>query len=249
VDQPRDKIEKAAQRAKPESTSKREHGLDAGEVVAFLKKHPDFLDEHAELIPLLTPPAMQHGEGVLDMQHFMLQRLRSEVARLKGQQRALIATSRSNLSSQSRVHQAVLAVIGAVNFEQLIQVVTTDLAIILDVDVVTIGVERAEGPRPRLPHPGVQLLRAGMVDALLGERDALLRSDIQGDPALFGGAAGLVRSEALFRLHVSAHAPVGLLCIGTRRPDKFHPGQGTELLAFLARTVEKTIAAWLDLAA
>jgi len=95
----------------------------------------------------------------------------------------------------------------------------------------------------------VQLLRAGMVDALLGERDALLRSDIQGDPALFGGAAGLVRSEALFRLHVSAHAPVGLLCIGTRRPDKFHPGQGTELLAFLARTVEKTIAAWLDLAA
>ena len=120
---------------------------------------------------------------------------------------------------------------------------------ILDVDVVTIGVERAEGPRPRLPHPGVQLLKTGTVEALLGAREALLRGDIHGDAALFGGGAGLVRSEALLRLHVAEHAPVGLLCIGARRPDKFHPGQGTELIAFLARTLEKTIAAWLDLAA
>ena len=67
-------------------------------------------------------------------------------------------------------------------------------------------------------------------------------------PALFGSAAGLVRSQALLRLDVSEHAPVGLLCIGTRRSDKFHPGQGTELLSFLARVTELTFAAWLDLA-
>jgi uncharacterized protein YigA (DUF484 family) len=37
--------------------------------------------------------------------------------------------------------------------------------------------------------------------------------------------------------------------MGTRKPDKFHPGQGTELLNFLARALESTIGAWLDLAA
>jgi uncharacterized protein YigA (DUF484 family) len=248
LDRPRDRKDETRHRAEAERAGA-ERGPGPADVLLFLKNHPDFLNEHPELLPVLTPPAMQHGEGVLDMQHFMLQRLRGELAKLKGQQRALIATSRSNLSSQNRIHQAVLAVIAATSFEQLIQVVTTDLGVILDVDVVTIGIERAEGPRPRLPHPGVMLLRTGMVDQLLGEREAILHGDIHGDPALFGGGAGLVRSQALLRLHVSDVTPAGLLCLGTRKADRFHAGQGTELLGFLARALERTIAAWLDLAA
>ena len=222
----------------------------AAEVAAYLKKHPDFLVEHPDLIAALTPPALRRGEGVLDMQFFMLQRLKADVARLKGQQRALIATSRFNLTSQTRIHAAVLAIISATSFEQLLQVVTTDLAVMLDVDVVTIGVESTGGPTARLPVQGIHLLKTGTVDSILGsERDVILRADTVGDPALFGGGAGLVRSEALLRLSVSDHAPTGLLCIGTRKAEKFHPGQGTELLTFLARSLEATIGAWLDLAA
>jgi uncharacterized protein YigA (DUF484 family) len=230
-------------------------GVDSGkigadEVAAFLRKHPDFLNERPELIATLTPPTQHHGEGVVDMQHFMLQRLRGEVKLLKSQQRALLATSRSNAASQSRVHAAVLAIVAAKSFEQLIQVVTTDLAIILDVDVVTIGVESASAAQPRLPMHGVQILRRGTVERLLGdERTILLRDDTPGDPMLFGAAAGLVHSQALLRVHVSDRAPVGLLCIGTRRAERFHPGQGTELLSFIARSLELTIAAWLDLVA
>lgn len=218
-------------------------------VAAYLRKNPDFLVDHPELMAALTPPTLRRGESVVDMQHFMLQRLRSDVARLKTQQRALIATSRTNLNSQNRIHAAVLAIIAASSFEQLLQIVTTDLAVLLDVDVVTIGVESAASKQPRLPLHGIQILRPGTVDDLLGpEHGALLCADTPGEPALFGSASGLVRSQALLRLDVSEHAPVGLLCIGTRRPDKFHPGQGTELLSFLARVTELTFAAWLDLA-
>lgn len=250
MDRPKDKTQPSGSRRAPADTPAEPRDLSVAEVAAYLRKHPDFLVEHPDLVATLTPPAMRRGNGVLDMQFFMLQRLRADLARLKGQQRALIATSRSNLSSQGRIHSAVLAIMGATSFEQLIQIVTTDLAVILDVDVVTIGVESASGTHARLPHPGVQLLRSGMVDEILGpERDALLRGDVVGDASLFGAAAGLVRSDALLRLAVSERAPVGLLCIGTRRADKFHAGQGTELLIFLARALESTIAAWLDLAA
>jgi uncharacterized protein YigA (DUF484 family) len=231
------------------NTAAETRGIGAEDVAAYLRKHPDFLAERADLLAVLTPPALRRGDSVVDMQHFMLQRLRSDLARAKTQQRALIATSRSNLTSQNRIHAAVLAILGATSFEQLLQTVTTDLAVLLDVDVVTIGVESAASAQPRLPLHGIQILRSGTVDDLLGaERDAMLRADTAGDAALFGSAAGLVRSQALLRLDVSEHAPVGLLCIGTRRPDKFHPGQGTELLSFLARVTELTIAAWLDLA-
>jgi uncharacterized protein YigA (DUF484 family) len=246
LDRPKDKTQ-IVRAAEPRAQG---HEPTASEVVTYLRKHPDFLVEHPELVSVLTPPVVERGDKVVDLQHFMLQRMRAEMARLKGQQRTLIATSRSNLTSQTRVHAAALAIIAARSFEQLLQVITTDLAVLLDVDVVTIGVETSGGPQPRLPMSGVRLLRTGTVDALLGaDRDARLRADIVGDPALFGSAAGLVRSAALLRLAVSDDAPVGLLCIGTRRPDKFHPGQGTELLGFLARTLEVTIAAWLDLAA
>jgi uncharacterized protein YigA (DUF484 family) len=135
--------------------------------------------------------------------------------------------------------------------------------VLIDVDIVTLGIESAAAPygvpaRPRgtigargagaarLPVPGLHLLRAGTVEALLGPtREVLLCTDIRGDPALYGGAAGLVRSQALLRLSFGGSAPAGLLCIGTRNPDTFHPGLGTELLSFLARTLEIRVAQWL----
>jgi uncharacterized protein len=247
VDRPKDKTTPAepVRPALPARSS-----IGAADVAAYLRQHPDFLVEHSELLQILTPPSQQRGERVIDMQQFMLQHQRAEIARLKSQQRVLVGTSRANLASQARVHSAVLALLAASSFEQLIQIVTTDLAVLLDADVVTIAVESAGPQRPRLHNQGVQILDPGTVDAVLGvDRDVVLSSDAEGDPALFGDGAGLVRSAALLRLSVSAAAPAGLLCIGMRRPGKFHGGQGTELLGFLARALGITIAAWLDLPA
>ncbi len=247
MDRPQDKTS-AAEPARAALPAR--GAASSAEVAAYLRQHPDFLVEHSDLLQVLTPPSQQRGERVVDLQQFMLQHQRGEIARLKSQHRALVATSRANLATQARVHQAVLALLAASSFEQLIQIVTTDLAVLLDADVVTIAVESAGPQRPRLKHQGVQILDPGTVDAVLGaDRQVLLKGDAEGDPMLFGDGAGLVRAAALLRLSVSAAAPAGLLCIGMRRPGKFHGGQGTELLGFLARALGITIAAWLDLPA
>jgi uncharacterized protein YigA (DUF484 family) len=86
------------------------------------------------------------------------------------------------------------------------------------------------------------------VDAVIGPgRTIALRSDIEGDPAIFGAAAGLVRSEALIRLTISRGTPPALLALGSRDAEQFHSGQGTELMSFMAQALEKCVRAWLNL--
>jgi uncharacterized protein YigA (DUF484 family) len=221
--------------------------IGARDVIAYLREHPDFLDRHPEALRLVRPPSRKAGDGVLDFQHFLLERLRRDMVRLEDEHKSLISTSRGNLASQCRVHKAVVAMLRATSFEHLLQIATTDLALLIDVDVVTLGVESTATRMTRLPVQGIHLLRSGTVDSLLGpNRDALLSNNIQADPVLFGAAAGLVRSQALLRLSISRSGPIGLMCMGTRNPDTFYPGLGTELLTFLARALEITIAQWLE---
>ena len=219
----------------------------AADVIAYLREHPDFLDRHPDALHLLRAPSRNAGNGVVDFQHFMLERLRGDLQRSREEHNRLIALSRGNLATQCRVHKAALTMLKAVSFEQLLQIVTTDLAVLIDVDVVTLGIESTVARTTRLPLPGIHLLRSGVVDQLLGaDREVMLCTDIKGDPTLFGAAAGLVRSQALVRLGFGRAGPQGLMCIGTRKADAFHPGLGTELLNFLARAIEITIGQWLE---
>ncbi len=231
----------------PAATRDAPKEIGGRDIVAYLRRHPDFLDRHPEALRLLRGPTREVGEGVYDFQHFQIERLRRELARVNLEHRTLIAASRGNLASQGRVHKAAVAILAAASFEHLLQTVTTDLAVLLDVDVVTIGVESTAAPAGRLSLHGIQLLKAGAIDDLLGpERNLLLRADMPGDSVLFGGAAGLVRSQALLRLGFGRGSPVGLLCIGTRQAGRFHPGLGSELLGFLARIIGITISQWLN---
>jgi uncharacterized protein YigA (DUF484 family) len=223
--------------------------LTAEDVCAYLREHPDFLVQHTELVDHLTPPSHDRGRGVVDLQAFMVDRLRGDIRMLKDQQRELITTTRANLNSQNRIHAAVLFLLDAQNFEQLIQTIATDLAVLLDLDVACLAVESNGLDIPHVHRTGVRVVEPGRIDEWLGTRDVVLAADTPGDPELFGPGAGLVRSQALIRLQVSSETPEGLLAFGSREPDMFHQGQGTELVCFLARVVERCIRSWLDLPA
>lgn len=223
-------------------------GPSAAQVANFLRRNPDFLAQHPELLDSIDPPSRKQGESVVDLQCFMVERLREKVEEITEARNALVHAGRGNLAAQSRVHQAVLSLLAARSFEQLMEIVTTDLVVMLNLDAVTLCVERQNGCGNAVRLSGLCQLEPDSVDAILGAgRPLLLRNDIEGDPLVFGAGAGLVASEALIRLSISPATPPALLALGSRRPDQFHPGQGTELLIFLAAALERSIRAWLDL--
>src|SRR3546814_8446376 len=97
--------------------------LTADRVVDYLKGHPDFLVDHPSLLEIMTPPRRAAG-NVVDFQHAMVQRLKTENEKLQAAQDYLIDTERSNQSIPSRVHEAVLAILRAPSLAGVIQKVT-----------------------------------------------------------------------------------------------------------------------------
>ncbi|MEL0110751.1 MAG: DUF484 family protein [Rickettsiales bacterium] len=223
--------------------------ITAEQVVAYLARNPDFLSRHPEALDNQLPPERALGDGVVDFQSAMIDRLRADVAGQTVRHRELLDTSRANLSIQSRIHECILALLEARSFEKVIEAVATDLTVLLDLDVVALCVESESGEwAGGAAGQGLRVIARGTVDTIFGTGEELiLRCGIEGNAEAFGEAASLVRSEALVRLEISASTPPALLAFGSRDSEKFHPGQATELIGFLAAALESIIRGWLTL--
>lgn len=232
----------------PDGSGRQVKLITADDVVAYLKAHPDFFTKHAELAGELGLTSAAQGPGVIDMQQAILKRLRAEIDRLKSERTEIIANSRQNQVVQNRIQAAVISIIQAPTFEKMIHVVTHELPELLDVDFITLAIEaNADAPR-KAPVRGIYVLSPGAIDDAIGEdKQARLRSNVSGDEAFFGDVARFVQSDVLLRLRVSAGSPDGVMCFGSRNPEAFGPDMATELLFFLAKVLENTIRAWLDL--
>ena len=227
-----------------------QHGITETDVAEYLALHPDFLNKRPELLATLVPPSEYksgRAEKVADFQQFMVKRLQSDLTRHTAERDEMIGHARTNLNLLTRIHACVLALLEAQNFEQMIAIVTGDLAVYLDLDIAALMIESTSPEAMQIRRADIRVVPHGQVDSWMGTKSVVLRGDIAGDPEIYGEGAGLVRSEALLRLEVSHAAPVGMLAFGSRQPDIFQDGQGTELVGFLARVVERCIGAWLNL--
>ena len=243
--------------AKTEDAAERRDGALTGDQVAqFLRRNPSFLLQYPEIASILqapdrfaASPAKREQGSVVDLQRYMVERARNDFDQAQLRTATLIDTSRENLLGQRRIHEGVLSMLGAGSLEQLIEVATTDLAIQLDIDVVSICVESARGlPDGPLRH-GFVVMDEGMVDEIMGPgTDCILRDAACEAPdreLVFGAGAGLIDSDALLRIQPHPTTPQGILALGSREPDKFAPDQGTELLLFLARCFEQSLRGWV----
>ncbi|MBM3565222.1 MAG: DUF484 family protein [Alphaproteobacteria bacterium] len=218
--------------------------LSPEQVVDYLLRHPDFFEKNGQMIAAMTAPGRWTGGGVVDIQKVMLDKRLEEIEELRNCAIEVIETSRTNMTVQTRTHAAILAILNASTFEQLVRVVGEDLPLLLDVDVAIMAFEAGDKPLAALVTSETRYLRSGSVDELIGEdKDVRLIRDLNDDGTVFGGAAGLVRSAAFARLRPGRTTPAGLLALGSRS-GTFHPGQGTELLQFLARSLEACIQRW-----
>lgn len=223
--------------------------LTADTVKQYLLANPDFILDDMDLIASMSAPKNAVGDNVLDLQSVIIERLQHKVGQLRDIQAELIDAASINALTRDRVLVAVLKLMDAKSFEELIAFITepSGLAAALDLDTVALAVE-SKADVPGLGVRGLRILEANGVDALIGSGEPYrLSAEINSNPGLYGGSAPHVRSEALVRLTFSKSTPPGILALGSAHPEQFHPSQAADLLEFMGRVVERAVRLWLDL--
>jgi uncharacterized protein YigA (DUF484 family) len=215
------------------------------DVIAYLRRNPRLLASHPELIA--PDERFETDAVVVDMQRFVVERLRRQLDDLKASSDRLITNTRSNMSLIERTMESTLALLYARDFNELGQILTDDLPTHLGVDAVAIGFETDHLPAEA--GAVVRALPVGTVDALMGGAEAVscIRTETDNDPLIYGSAAGIVRSDAIVALPEGEGMPVGLFAVGCRTPGHFEPSQGTELIAFLAHVTRYAVGRWWTL--
>jgi len=221
--------------------------LREADVIAYLRRNPRVLLNNPDLLTTIAPDTrFETDTVVVDMQRFVVERLRRQVDEMKASSDRLVTTTRSNMSLVERTMECALALLYARDFTELAQVLHDDLPVHLGVDAVAIAFE-ADGVPGDAGHI-VRKLPVGTVNALMGtDGSTCIRSDTEGEPGLYGSAAGLVRSDALVALPEGEGLPAGLFAVGCRNPGHFEQGQGTELIAFLGHVTRYAVGRWWTL--
>lgn len=216
--------------------------LDPQDVLEFLRRNPDFLQAHPELISTLSDEVRNAGSNIVDFQQLMVHKLRQDKQRAEDRQRLLVDNVRSNMTIQARMHAGVVRMLEARDLDELTEIISSELSLMLEVDAITISLESLSANDKNTTFNGIRIVEPHFVDNHLGsDRDTVLQANVTGDPRLFGSAARLIKSHALIRLHIAPNMPEALIAFGSRDPLLFANGQGTELVGFLGAVIERLL--------
>lgn len=223
--------------------------LHADDILDYLRANPKFLQQNPEACDLLVLPKTgtgKDGKKVADFQSFMIERLKSDKEKVLETTQAIVENARSNMNNQQRIHAVVLRLLEARNFEEFITIITMDMSQMLDTDISVFVVESNGSDIPHIHTSGIRVLPEGTIDKWMNGQNVLLQDSISGIEPIYGGGATLVQSQALLRIDIAMDTPPAILAFGSRDPHMFSDGQATDLIAFLARVVERSFRSWLS---
>jgi uncharacterized protein YigA (DUF484 family) len=220
-------------------TQDRSSNLDADRVRDYLRQHPDLVREDGALLALIAE--VDNEDGIVDLAGAARSKLLEEVRQLKALNTGIVETARANLAIQSQVHMAVLGLLESESMATLDSKIASRVTGALGIDVCRVYIE---GHAPLPKGEAILGCSAGLIEDVLGQKvERLGPVDEALGKTLYGAQGARVKSEAIVRLDFNGHD--GMLAIAARDPHLFQMGQGTELLNFLGRTIERLIVRWL----
>ena len=213
--------------------------MDASAVAEYLKQHPEFFEDYADLLAEIFVPH-PHGGHAIPLAERQILSLRDKSHEQERRLAELVRNAGENESITERLHRTTLALIAARELETTIAVLTHSLKEDFAVPRVAIRLW-PEAPTQALPElaptpPALHEFAEGLGAPLCGPAvHDEARAWFDGDESMKSYAYLPLRTDATF----------GVLALASPDAQRFHPAMGTMYLLRLGELASVAIARYL----
>jgi len=202
---------------------------DEAEIAEYLLQYPDFLSRHPEAlraqhIPHTTGAAVSLVERQVSL-------LRKDAEATRHQLEQFIQVAKENDQLNNRLHSLTLALIEAQGLEELLSTLHDELHSQFRADAVELKLFSADEVENAVDDPALEVFQVFM-DA---DRPTCGQLDADQLQTLFGDDIGDNGSAAL--IPVKSSNLSGIMAIGSRDMNRFHPGMAVDFLVRLGELV------------
>ena len=212
--------------------------MKSEDVARYLHDHPEFFDQYADMLTLVTLPDPHSGRAI-SITEKQLFNLRDKVRSLEAKLADLIGFGEENDSISDKVHGLAVALIGAADQAGVVRALYSHLGGAFAVPHVTLrlwGAGQGEGSEFDAVADPVKAFASSLQRPYCGTVTG------QESLAWFGDAATHLRSMTQVPLRESGGVCFGLLVMASEESHRFYPELGT---LYLERIGEMASAALL----
>ena len=219
--------------------------IDAEQVADYLRRHPDFFDQHPQL---LTQLELAHPSGAaVSLIERQVASLREQNSQYKHKLMELVQIGRDNDALHQNLHRLTVALMQTRSLETALQTLFDHLYGEFNADAVALAIQglprNAASEQVRLLHAGEPA--PGLFERVL-EQGQCLCGHLRPEQLdyLFGDRVTRVQSAAL--LPLGGAPATGMLAIGNEDPNYYHPGMDTHFLRNLCDLIGCALAPYLE---
>jgi len=210
-------------------------------IAAYLRENPDFFDRHPRLLESLIIP--HSCGGAVSLVEYQVSVLRDQVHEMRRRIQSLANNARDNEALSQRLHQLTLTLVECVRLDEVLTNLYQAMGDDFKADFAAIRLfadPASKGDQGLGEFVGTDSGATEMFSQVLASSKPMCGHIKEDQLAfLFPEHAGEVASGAL--LPLGHQARFGVLAIGSRDGQRFHPGMGTIFLRQLGEVVSRIL--------
>ena len=213
--------------------------MKSEEIAQYLQDHPQFFEEHAELMSHMVIPH-PHGGRTISITERQMLSLRDKNKQLEVKMNELLQFGEENDSISEKMHRLGVAMIAAASFQSVLHTLNFHLRDDFSIPHVALRLWNRPDSTEELPEFTEVSAELQAFAETLGQPYCGSTSGFE-TSSWFGEASKQVRSQALIAMR-NGGGTIGMIALGSEDAQRFYAGMGTLYLERLGEMASAALA-------
>jgi len=213
--------------------------MKSDEIAQYLQDHPQFFEEHAELMSHMVIPH-PHGGRTISITERQMLSLRDKNKQLETKMSELLQFGEENDAISEKMHRLGVAMIAAASFQSVLHTLNFHLRDDFSIPHVALRLWDRPANVEELPEFTEVSAELQAFAETLGQPYCGSTSGFE-TSSWFGDASKQVRSQALIAMR-NGGGTIGMIALGSEDAQRFYAGMGTLYLERLGEMASAALA-------